>query len=150
MTPAQLDDLGLFEGLEPASKSALAQALRERSLVAGEPLFAQGDRAHSCFVVLDGQIVVDTEIEGLGRERLSVLGRGDLFGEVALLDGGDRSATCTAGPDGAHVAELVRADFDRLFNAGDALAYGLMDTLLDRLAARLRGATRRLLEVAAE
>ncbi|MCB9539456.1 MAG: cyclic nucleotide-binding domain-containing protein [Myxococcales bacterium] len=150
MTPEEFDGLALFGQLGAAQRATLAQTLRPRDLDPGDVLFVQGDVADGCYLVLDGAIGVEAEIPGHGIERLATLRRGDLFGEVALLDGGLRSATCAAGPDGARVAELARADFDDLFAAGNPLAHAVMDIVLDRLAQRLRDATQRLVEVAAE
>ncbi len=150
MTPAEFDGLPLFEGLGAAQRATLAQTLRARDLGPGDVLFVQGDAADSCYLVLDGSIGVEAEIPDHGIERLAALGRGELFGEVALLDGGLRSATCAAGPEGARVAELDRADFDDLFAAGNPLAHAVMDIILDRLAGRLRDATRMLVDIAAE
>jgi CRP-like cAMP-binding protein len=150
VTADDLYALELFAGLDGSDERKLAGAMVERTLAPGAVLFAQGDPAESCFVVLEGEITVEIAVDGHRREQVSVLGRGDLFGEVALLDRGARSATCIAGPDGARVAELPRADFDRLYNAGDAFAYRLMDVILDRLVHRLREATRLLVEVTAD
>jgi CRP/FNR family transcriptional regulator, cyclic AMP receptor protein len=147
MMPSVLDGLALFEGLTAAQRATMAHTLRDQMVDPGAVLFAQGADASSCFIVLDGQICVDMQVEGRGAERLGVLERGALFGEVALLDGGLRSAGCSAGPRGAYIAELTRADFDLLFQEGDAMAHALMDTILDRLAGRLRSATARLVEV---
>lgn len=146
----ELKDLEIFADLDPAQRGDLAKTLKERTLAGGEQLFAQGDAADSCFLILDGSVEVKLEVDGHGTEQLSSLSKGDLFGEVALLDGQARSATCAAGADGARVAELARADFDRLFNAGDQLAQAVMDVVLDRLVGRLRGATQLLLQVTAE
>lgn len=150
MNATELEGLTLFDGLSAAQKATLAQTLRARVLDGGDVLFVQGDAADGCYVVLAGGIAVEREVPGRGIERLATLGAGDLFGEVALLDGGLRSATCAAGPDGARVAELGRADFDALFAAGNPLAHAVMDIVLDRLAHRLRDATQLLIEVAAD
>ena len=142
-----MDGLSLFEGLDEAQRATMAHTLNDQMLEPHEVLFVQGAAASSCFIVLDGSIAVDMRVEGRSPERLATLERGALFGEVALLDGRPRSASCAAGPAGAYVAELTRADFDLLFQEGDAMAHALMDTLLDRLADRLRSATEMLVEV---
>ena len=150
MTQDTLDGLSVFEGFDVEQRHALSEVVTALDLTPDEALFERGDAAESCFVILDGEVVVESAVEGHGRERLARLRRGDLFGEVALLDGGRRSASCTAGPEGARLIQLARVDFDRLFNAGDALAYRLMDTLLARLVRRLRGATSQLVELASD
>lgn len=148
-TKLDLSQFKVLSALDAGQRAKLAGALRMRQIAPGAVLFSQGDAADSCFFVLGGEILVDLDVAGRGAERVAVLERGDLFGEVALLDGRPRSASCTAGSSGAEVAALARADFDALFNAGDALAQRLMDIVLDRLVRRVRGATEQLLAVAA-
>lgn len=150
MTPERLTSMDLFSDLEPRELQVLAAVMRERALAPGWILFDAGARAASCYFVLDGQIIVEAQVLGRGRQRLAVLERGDVFGEVAVLDGGRRSASCAAGDAGAVVAELGKPDFDQIFNAGNAFAYKLMDLIARRLVDRLRGATARLLQVIVE
>ena len=65
--------------------------LERRSLDAGETLITQGEEGQELFLILDG--VVDVEVDG---EEVAEIGPGALLGELALLEGGKRTATLWA------------------------------------------------------
>jgi CRP-like cAMP-binding protein len=65
--------------------------LQRRSLDAGEALIEQGQEGQELFLILDG--VVDVEVDG---EEVAELGPGALIGEMALLEGGKRTASVYA------------------------------------------------------
>ena len=65
--------------------------LQRRSLDAGETLVEQGDQGRELFLILDG--IVDVEVDG---EEVAELGPGTLLGEMALLEGGKRTASVYA------------------------------------------------------
>jgi selenocysteine lyase/cysteine desulfurase/CRP-like cAMP-binding protein len=83
--------------------------MTERSLRDGEVVFTAGERADALLVVASGTIEVSMARAGR-HHRLGTLGPGKVFGEVALLDGGGRSATCAALGD-AVVLELSAERF---------------------------------------
>ena len=150
MDATRLAVLPIFESLDLRQRQSLAQAMTERSYLPGEAIFVQGDKAWSCFILIEGSVTVRGRA-GEQRERtLATLGGGELFGEVALLDGGRRSASCVAGPEGAALAELARPEFDMIFNAGNQFAYRLMDLVAAQLVRRLRLASAQLARAAVE
>jgi hypothetical protein len=65
--------------------------LERRTLDAGEPLMTQGEEGQELFLILDG--IVDVEVDG---EEVAELGPGTLLGEMALLEGGKRTASVYA------------------------------------------------------
>lgn len=149
MDVERLAGIPLIDDLDPRQRASLAVVLREQSYLPDEAVFAQGDKAWSCYLILDG--TVEVEVEGQARTRqVATLGVGELFGEVALLDGGLRSAGCRAGPEGCALAELRRPEFDLIFNAGNSFAYRLMDLIAAQLVRRLRQATEQLRQAAVE
>ena len=86
--PSDLDALG-----EPARAQVLA-ALAAVELPAGVPVFSQGDAADALYLVVAGSVSVRVKVEGLdANSEVAALGAGQLFGEVALLDGSPRAAT---------------------------------------------------------
>jgi len=69
--------------------------LDERTYIAGEVVFTEGDAGSEMFIVQEGMVGVVKNVAG--REVfLAAQGRGDFFGEMALLDSQPRSATCFA------------------------------------------------------
>ena len=148
MEADRLAILPIFEALDLRQRSSLAQAMNERSYLPGEAVCQRGDKAWSCYVLLEGEVEVRGDAGGGHERTLAALKPGELFGEVALLDGGRRSASCVAGPEGAALAELARPEFDLIFNAGNTFAYKLMDLISVQLVRRLRKASARLAEAA--
>jgi CRP-like cAMP-binding protein len=74
----------------------LGHAISER-YAAGAPIFAKGDPGSSMMAVLKGQVVISVlSLEGK-QIVLNVIEEGEIFGEIALLDGKERSADATAG-----------------------------------------------------
>lgn len=146
MDVESLEGLPLLEDLDPRQRRSLAAVLEEKTFDAGERIFAQGDKAWSCYLILEGS--VEVEVGEQVSKTVATLGAGELFGEVALLDRGRRSAGCVAGPHGARLAELKRPEFDLIFEAGNSFAYRLMDLIAAQLVRRLRQASSQLREAA--
>jgi CRP/FNR family cyclic AMP-dependent transcriptional regulator len=86
----------LFRGLEPATFERIAALSAQRSYRRGEVVFSHGDPGDALFAVVTGRIRISTG-SAAGREIfLNIMEPGDTFGEIALLDGGPRTATATA------------------------------------------------------
>jgi CRP/FNR family transcriptional regulator len=94
----------LFEGLDEESARALRRQMTEVKLSRGEHLFLEGDQGDTLYVVLDGKIKL-TRAATDGRESLwSVLGPGEMFGELSLFDPRPRTSTASAVTDATVVA----------------------------------------------
>ncbi len=105
---AALARIPLFAGLskrEIRHVSGLATAIR---LAAGKELTRQGDQGREFLLVLEG--TVDVIIDG---RTVATCGAGDFFGEIALLEGGQRTATVVATTE-VLVEVINRADFRQL------------------------------------
>jgi Na+:H+ antiporter len=88
----------------------VAERLRRRTSPAGEMIVRQGGSGDSLFLVARGVIRVTRQDGGLSRD-LATLMAGDFFGEMALLRGSARTATCRAVTPCA-LYELRRSDLD--------------------------------------
>jgi CRP-like cAMP-binding protein len=139
---AALPQLKVFHGFTPAELDAMAKVLKPERLTAGTVLFREGDRATGCYIVLDGRVRVSLD-RGPRPKQLAMLGRGELIGQMALLDGSRRSATCTAA-EASTVLKLDREEFDMLFRSGASFALKFVDSVTRMLVAQLRFATRQL------
>ena len=135
--------LPFFSWLSAAQRRALSRVLDERRYPPDGIIFEKGQPGLSCGFVVAGTVSVEVDA---GPERppevIDSMGLGQVFGEVALLDGGPRSATCRAGPDGAVVAQLSRADFTLLFEADSPFAFAMVRQIASQLARRMRRAAR--------
>jgi CRP-like cAMP-binding protein len=86
----------LFTALDDASAASLRASMSGVKLSRGQILFREGDAGDRLFVVVGGKLKLGTTSND-GRENLlSILGPGDMFGELSLFDPGPRTATATA------------------------------------------------------
>lgn len=109
-----LDDSLLFKRLSPEERRKTARAM---TFVTAKPktvFIREGDTGgDSLFVVYSGRVTVSKEDEAGRSNTVAFLGKGDLFGEIALLDNIPRTATVT-GVDAVSVLILRRSDFEKL------------------------------------
>jgi CRP/FNR family cyclic AMP-dependent transcriptional regulator len=91
-----LSRVPLFASLEPSAVDALALEVRPLSPRAGEVVLEQGTAARGVYVVLSGKLKVSVVSPRGVDIALSVMGPGEVFGEMAVMDGELHSATVTA------------------------------------------------------
>jgi NTE family protein len=108
-----LGDVPIFATLTDDMRAQLAEQATTLQLKAGDWLFEAGDPGDSLYVVLSGRLEV--VMEDPEPTVIRVLGRGDAFGELALLTGSPRSASVRARRD-TELLMLVRDDFARLLD----------------------------------
>jgi CRP/FNR family cyclic AMP-dependent transcriptional regulator len=103
-----------------------------RSLAQGETLFLKGDPADALYAVRRGQIRIATGTEAGQRLTLNLLGPGDVFGEVALLDGHSRTADAIA-TEATELFVVRRRDFLDLLEQRPAVAIRIIELLCERI-----------------
>jgi CRP-like cAMP-binding protein len=122
----------LFSGLGPARRSAIAQEMRDVALDAGEILFARGDPGNDIYMVMEGRIRLSV-LSPDGRElSFAHAVAGDIFGEIAALDGAPRSADATAITP-VRLKTLSRSALHRLLTTDSATALAIIKLLCGRL-----------------
>ena len=123
----------LFTALDDASAATLRASMSGIKISKGQVLFKEGDPGDRLFVVVEGKLKLGTS-SGDGRENLlSILGPGDMFGELSLFDPGPRTATATAVTD-SRVLALANDQVIGWVTAHPQVSL----QLLKRLARRLR------------
>ena len=123
----------LFRGLDDESAVSLRGSMSPVKISKGGTLFKEGDEGDRLYVVLEGKLKLGTA-SGDGRENLlSILGPGEMFGELSLFDPQPRTATATAVTD-ARLLALSHNQVIGLVTAHPRVAL----ELLARLAQRLR------------
>ena len=122
----------LLAGLAPSLRAQLAAQARTVRVAAGELLFREGDPTQSVFVVRSGRLEVLAG--GPPPVVIRVLKRGAVFGELALLGEGTRSASVRARRD-SELLELGREPFESLIRTTPEFAVALTRSLGSRLAA---------------
>lgn len=83
----------LLSGLEPSELERIAQVAIPRSFPKGSRIFHEGDQSDACYVIRSGEVRVTREHPDGRAIALATLGPGELVGELAMLDGGVRSAS---------------------------------------------------------
>ena len=126
----------------------LLSVTRKWELPAGTLLFSEGSPGGSCFIIVRGAVDVSIEVKG-SQQLLAHLPEGNVFGQVSVIDGEPRTATCTVQCD-AILVELELDACERLLAAGSPLSLKLLGVLNDGLISALRGADRTLLKIGSD
>ena len=122
----------LFRGLAPATLERMAVLATQRGYRRGEIVFNAGDAGDALFGVVSGRIRISTGTAE-GREIfLNIMEPGDTFGEIALLDGGTRTATATA-IEAAELVSIRREPFFELLEREPKAALELLRLCGERL-----------------
>ena len=132
MAGAPLDVLRrvpLFADLDQRELQQAGRLFKERRFSAGETVVKEGSGGAAFFLIETGTATVSAR----GRERAQ-LGPGDYFGELALIDEGERSATITATADLVCYG-LTFWDFRPLVQGNAAIGWKLVQALAKRLRA---------------
>lgn len=136
-----LDKNILETEISPELRSALTEAARPISLSPRETLFEEYDEGDALYFVVDGRLELFMVAEDGRKLGLDILSRGALFGEIALLDPGPRTATATALEE-CHLWMLGRADLHNLLERNP----GLVVEVLRLIGLRMRYITDQLNE----
>jgi CRP/FNR family transcriptional regulator, cyclic AMP receptor protein len=119
----------LLEGLADDDLAELATRFRERVYDAGAPVVSRGSSGAGFFVIAEGEARVGAVDRPAAR-----LGRHDFFGEVALIDGGRRSADITAVTN-LRCWGISQREFRAFVKQHPEVAWALLEVLVARLRA---------------
>lgn len=121
-----------FGGLDQKLLSAMAALARRRQVRPGEIIFQKGDAGDALFAVRKGLVRILTGTSEGRRLTLNLHGPGDVFGEIALLDGRPRTADAVASEQ-VELLFVPRAEFQRLLHDSPETAVGVIGLLCARL-----------------
>ena len=133
---ASLARIPFFAGLDDDALERVASGTRTRRFRRGEVIFHAGDPGDALFILVSGEVKIALPSETGDEAIIATLRPGDVFGELALLDGAARSATASA----LEATEAVILPRDR-FRELIATEPAVRDALLASLAAELRRLT---------
>lgn len=129
-----LRSVPLFADLEQEELESFSQVAVPRSFPAGTRVFHEGDHSDACYIVRVGSFRVTREHSDGRAITLATLGPGDIFGELAMLDGEVRSASVEALSDGELLA-LPAGDVRALLARHSEITVKLIAALVRRLRA---------------
>jgi CRP/FNR family transcriptional regulator, cyclic AMP receptor protein len=108
MNAARVRQIPVFRHLSQSELERIAGWLQSFSIPEGELLVREGASAHEFFLIEDGEAAVLED-----GERIAVLGPGDFFGEIGLLETGRRTASVIAATP-MDVIVMYRPEFERM------------------------------------
>jgi CRP/FNR family transcriptional regulator, cyclic AMP receptor protein len=133
---------GLLSQLPLESLERLVPTARPRSFRRGEVIFHQGDPGDTLHLIQTGRVKVVLDAESGHEAVIAILGPGDCFGELSLIDGEPRSATVEA-LETVETVCLNRRDFTEFLRESPAA----MERMLAALAASLRKTNQELADL---
>ena len=107
-----LQEMPLFRNVDPKQLRVVAMMSESLTYRSGERLFEQGDEGDAAFIILDGEVEVLVKSDG-GEQSVATLGKGEIFGELAVICDQTRSSAIAARTD-LEVLRLGRGDVLKL------------------------------------
>jgi CRP-like cAMP-binding protein len=132
--------IDLFRGLDEPQLERLASISQEENYALDETIFSQGSAGDKMYIISQGQVEIQVRDTGGAVHSVLYLGQGQVFGEMALLDRGQRSASVLAAQDGTVVYSVGSATFNDLCAADTAIGFIMMRNLALDLSFKLRHA----------
>jgi CRP/FNR family transcriptional regulator, cyclic AMP receptor protein len=122
-----LQRIPLFAGLEPRELERLSGSFKERTFKAGDSVATEGEGGAGFFVIESGEASVTVHGDERGR-----LGPGDYFGDIAMIDQGDRTASIQA-ESNLKCYGLTFWDFRPIVESDARIAWPLLQAMAKRL-----------------
>lgn len=141
ITPGALRRIKILAEIDDKLLTSLLPYLEVVKLLAHSVLFSKGDHADAMFFVLEGEVRARV-MAGDKESTLTIMGTGECFGELALLDQGPRSTDVVSNVESV-LLKITSASLKRLFDEAPALAAPFLLALNRAITGRLRSLTKR-------
>jgi uncharacterized membrane protein len=132
LTLEAIRSVTLFASLHDAAAQELLTLLQGRHITSGTALFRAGDQGDSMYLIQSGRVRIAVNDDEGKQIVLAELAQGDFFGEMAIIDGKQRSADASVIED-AQLAVLSREDFLRFINSNPGVALEMLSAVFQRL-----------------
>ena len=132
MTLEAIRSVPLFAALDDSAARELRNLLRRREVSAGDALFRAGDQGDAMYLIEKGRVRISITDNDEKEITLAELAQGDFFGEMAIIDGKQRSADATVA-EAAQLAVLSREDFLRFIKSNPNVALEMLSATFSRL-----------------
>ena len=132
-----LMDCGLFDALLPSDFHAAAGYFSIAKMSPGEEVFHEGDAGTFMCIIHSGTVLVQKTSSDGRQIDIATLRKGRAFGEMAVLDGERRSATCVAAGD-CQLLSLGKDSLEKMLNDAPKIAAKIIRALAVSLSRRLR------------
>ena len=135
-----------FFGDFPAPEiETLTRYVQAYSAAPGTVIFREGDRGGFMCLVIEGGAEIFKQDNKYGSKRIGAIEPGKTVGEMALVDGEQRSATCTC-PEQSTLVMLTREQFVRIIREHPALSVNILLKIVTMMSRRLRQTSGQLVD----
>jgi CRP/FNR family cyclic AMP-dependent transcriptional regulator len=132
MTLDAIRSVPLFASLDDEAARELRDLLRTRDVAVGDALFRTGDVGDAMYLIESGRVRIAITDEDKKEITLAELAQGDFFGEMAIIDGKQRSADAIVS-EAARLAVLSRENFLRFIRNNPTVALEMLSATFGRL-----------------
>ena len=143
---AVLKRFTLLAGLDDQTIEHLASISEIRNFQSGQQVYAEGEADAALFVIVNGKIRIDKQVDAEQQQTLQQIREGEILGAISFVLGGNHSVSAQAIQD-AELLVIRRTEFDKLAAHNPAVAYRIMLRLAGQLAALLRDMDDRFVEM---
>jgi CRP/FNR family cyclic AMP-dependent transcriptional regulator len=134
-----LKKVDILNGLSESQLEKVVGLCREQTCNIGEIIFKENDQSSELYIIQDGLVEITLRVPEPGAEHRSVtLGKGQIFGEIALVDKGPRTASARCIADGTRLWMAKREDFISLCEEDTSIGFAIMKNVAADLAFKLR------------
>ena len=123
----------------PRALERIASIASEETHATESYVFHEGDIGDKLYLVLSGKVRISRTLPGMGEEALAILGPGEAFGEMSLIDDVPRSADARV-HENVRLCVITREAFEDLLFLHKDLAYEILWNFIKTLSRRLREA----------
>lgn len=127
-----LAEIPLLTGLNETELSVIAERVRQRRYREGDTIFHRDDPGVALYIILSGRIKIHNETPDGSDMIIAVLQPGDFFGELAVIDGDERSADATT-LEPSELLMLTREDMHDIIQRNPKIGLNLLITLAGRI-----------------
>ena len=129
----------ILNGLSGSQLEKVAELCREQICNVDDIIFKENDASSELYLIQDGLVEITLSVAEPGTEKSIVtLGKGQIFGEMALVDEGPRSASARCITDGTRLWVAKRADFISLCEKDTSIGFTVMKNIAADLSFKLR------------
>jgi CRP-like cAMP-binding protein len=133
-----LKGVELFRGLDKAQLERIISIGQEETYKEGQVIVRQGEPGDKMYIISKGQVEIRVDDSQGGTHTAVYLGQGQVFGEMALLERANRSASVVASRGGAVVHGFPGDKFEALWQSDTAIGYIMMRNMALDLSFKLR------------
>ena len=139
-------DAAPYRAFKETDWKLLSEVLQESSAKMGDFVFKDNDPGDGFYLIRSGKIKISKQVVPEGKKSpqehlLTVLTAGNIFGEMALVDGAPRSADAIA-EENSLLYHLAQADYEKLETEEPSTALRIQDLLVVTLCSRIRAVNR--------